>query len=75
MASTYNISVDQGADFSTTVTLTDSDNSALDLDNYSVRAQMRKYYTSRSATDFTVAIDSSSFRDPEVETIGFAFLW
>ena len=58
MASTYNISVDQGADFNTTVTLTDSNNSALDLDNYSVRAQIRKYYTSRSATDFTVAIDS-----------------
>jgi len=53
MATISNIFIDQGADFSTTVTISDSDGSALDLTSYTALAQIRKTYESTTATDFT----------------------
>jgi hypothetical protein len=53
MATISNIFIDQGATFSTTVTISDSDGSALDLTSYTALAQIRKTYESTTATTFT----------------------
>ena len=58
MATISNIFIDQNADFSTTVTMADSDGSALDLTNYTALAQIRKTYESATATSFAAAFDS-----------------
>lgn len=52
-----NIVIEQGFDFDTTFELEDSTTGeALDLTDYTVTAQMRKTYTSSSATNFTVQL-------------------
>ena len=53
MATISNIFIDQGADFSTTVTISDANGSALDLTGYTALAQVRKTYASSTATAFT----------------------
>ena len=59
MATISNIFIDCGADYSTTVSVTDSTGSALDLTDYTAAAQIRKTYESASATvAFTVAFNS-----------------
>ena len=52
MAALSNIYIDQGADFTTVISLTDSNNEALNLTGYSALAQIRKTYgsTTISAT-------------------------
>ena len=56
MAIRANLIIDQGADYTTTVTLTDSDDGAISLAGYVASAQMRKTYSSRNAVDFTATI-------------------
>jgi hypothetical protein len=58
MATISNIFIDQGADFSTTVTISDSSNSALDLTGYTALAQVRKTYESTTSTAFTATFAS-----------------
>ena len=58
MATISNIFINQHADFSTTVTISDSDGSALDLTSYTALAQIRKTYESTTATAFTATFDS-----------------
>lgn len=58
MATISNIFIDQGANFTTTVTVSDSNGDALDLTSYTALAQLRKTYESTTATDFTTAFDS-----------------
>lgn len=61
MAAVYvnNLVVNSGADFSQSFTLEGSDtNSAFDLTNYTVEAQMRKWAGSSTATSFNATIDS-----------------
>jgi len=58
MATISNIFINQGADFSTTVTISDNTGSALDLSSFTALAQMRKTYESTSATSFTATFDS-----------------
>ena len=60
MASISNIFIDQGATFTTTVTVTDSSGSAVSLSGYSVAAQIRKTFLSASATAFTASISNAS---------------
>mgnify|MGYP001294936669 FL=1 len=55
MATISNIFIDQDADFATTVTIEDANDSALDLSNYTAAATLRKSYRSSSSTSFTVA--------------------
>jgi hypothetical protein len=57
MATKANLVIDQGADFLTTITLTDDDGVAIDLSNYTGAGQIRKYYTSSNAVDFNVTAD------------------
>ena len=61
MAVISNIFIDEGADFTTTVTVTDSTGSAVNLSGYSHAAQIRKSYDSSSATaSFTTATSDAS---------------
>ena len=55
MSSISNIFIDQGADFSTTVNVTDSNAAALDLTGYTAAGMVRKNHLSTSSTAFTVA--------------------
>ena len=60
MASISNIFIDQGADFTTTVTVTDSNGDAVSLVGYSAAAQIRKSYSSSTSTAFTASISNAS---------------
>mgnify|MGYP000568849364 FL=1 len=59
MATISNLFIDQDADFTTTVTVNDSNGTALDLTSYTALAMIRKTYQSSTATTFT-----SSFVSP-----------
>ena len=48
-----NITIDRGATFSTTVTVTDANGSSIDLTDYTVTAKLRKHYDSANAIAFT----------------------
>jgi Tfp pilus assembly protein PilV len=54
MAVISNIFIDSGADSTTTVTVTDSTGSAVNLSGYSHAAQIRKSYDSSSASEVAV---------------------
>ena len=59
MAVISNIFIDAGADYTSTVTVTDGTGSAYDLTGYTAAAQIRKTYESSAATvAFTVAFAS-----------------
>mgnify|MGYP000026362077 CR=1 FL=1 len=54
-----NIYINQGADFSNTVTVLDSAGAALDLTGYTALAQIRKTYESTTAVAFATAFNAS----------------
>jgi len=60
MAVYANISIDQGSDFTSTVTVEGSDGVVFNLTGYTARGQIRKSYTSTTAINFTAAINSPS---------------
>jgi len=60
MATKANLVVDQGSNFSTTITVTDDDGAAMDLSGYTGAAQIRKHYTSSNSVSFTVSIDEAA---------------
>lgn len=60
MATVYNLAVDQGADFSTTIQANDDTGSARDLTGLTGRGQLRRSYYSSSNVQFTVSIPTPS---------------
>ena len=60
MATKANLSIDQGATFSTSITLTDSSNNIVDLTGYTGASQMRKSATSSAYTAFTVVLGNTA---------------
>jgi len=56
MAVYSNIVVDQGADYSAAIDVTDNDGDNLDLTGYTGAGQIRKTYSSSTAVDFTVSV-------------------
>jgi len=59
MAARANLRVDQGATFSSDVTVTDTDNSAFDLTGYTASAKLSTGYAStRTRVNFTTSIAS-----------------
>ena len=60
MAVKANLTIDQGSDFSTTINLRDDDGSPTLLNGYTGEGQMRKYYTSSTAYDFTISITANT---------------
>lgn len=59
MAAKANILIEQGTDFSSTITVQDSSGNITNLTGYTAAAQIRKHYTSNSAVNF-----ATSFGDP-----------
>lgn len=60
MAGFAELTVEQGASYSTTVTVNGSNGSPTNLTNYTAAAQLRKSYYSSTATDFTVSISNAA---------------
>lgn len=56
MAIKANLIVDQGTDYSTSITLTDDADNVVDLTSYTANAQIRKTYTSSNAVSFGVQL-------------------
>lgn len=56
MATKANLVIDQGASYSTTIDMLDENGAAIDLTYYTGAAQLRKHYTSTTATSFTIAL-------------------
>lgn len=52
MAIVANLIIDQGSDFSSTITVEDTIGNPLDLTNYTVRGQVRRTYTSSTSWAF-----------------------
>ncbi len=59
MTTISNLYINQGADFSTTVELSDDTGVPLDLTGYTAAAQIRKTYTSTSYKPFSILFDSN----------------
>ena len=60
MAGFAELTLEQGADFTTTVTVNGSDGSPTNLLNYTAAAQMRKSYYSTTANNFTVTVSNAA---------------
>ena len=58
MGAKANIVDDQGSDFSTTITVRDNAGAVLNLTNYIGAAQIRKHYTSTTATSMNVVFET-----------------
>lgn len=56
MAEYVEITIEQGATFTTTVTVSDGSGNVVDLNDMTVKAQIRKSYYSLTAYDFDVTI-------------------
>jgi hypothetical protein len=54
------LTIEQGANFSTTVDVKDGTNTIINLSGYTVAAQMRKSYYSTTANSFTTTITDAS---------------
>lgn len=57
MAAKANIIIDQGADWATTITVTDNAGDVTNLTGYSARGQIRKWYTSDTAVDIIIQFE------------------
>lgn len=60
MATKANISIGQGTDYITSITLTDDAGNPISLVGYNGAGQIRKYYTSSTAVDFDVTLDGNN---------------
>lgn len=60
MATVYNLSIDQGSDFITTLQLNDENGNDRDITGYTVRGQLRRSFFSTSNVQFTTGIPSPS---------------
>lgn len=67
MASVYNLAVDQGADFSTTIQANDDEGEARDLTGLTGRGQLRRSYFSSSNVQFTISIPTPSSGEINIE--------
>ena len=60
MATKANLKIEQGTDYVTSVNLTDDDGNPISLSGYTGAGQIRKYYTSTTAVDFSVSIEANT---------------
>jgi hypothetical protein len=60
MATISNLVIDQGTTFSSIITLTNQDGTAMNLTGYTVRSQFRKSYQSSSSTSFTASVHDAT---------------
>jgi len=59
MAGYAELTIEQGADFNTTINVNDGTGAAQNLTSYTAAAQMRKSYYSTTANSFTVTISNA----------------
>jgi len=60
MATITNLYIDQGTTFNTVVDLTNQDGTVMDLQGYTVAAQMRKSYQSSTAYNFVATVEDEA---------------
>ena len=60
MATRVNILIDQGTDFTTSVSLTDNNGAQLDLTGMTAASQIRKTHSSSNSTSFTTALANNT---------------
>jgi hypothetical protein len=60
MAGFAELTLEQGANFTTTVTVNGSDGSPTNLTSYTAAAQLRKSYYSTTANNFTVTVSNAA---------------
>lgn len=60
MATKANLVIDQGATYSTDLTLTDENGDPLELTGFVATSQIRKWYTSTNAISFSTSINTES---------------
>ena len=60
MAGYAELTLEQGASFTTTVTVNGSDGSPTNLTSYTAAAQLRKSYYSTTANSFTVTVSNAA---------------
>jgi GTPase Era involved in 16S rRNA processing len=60
MATKANIVIDQGSDFSTTITVYDKEDNIINLNGYNASAQIRKHYTSNTSYAFAVSVSGNT---------------
>jgi len=70
MAAKANILIDQGADFSTSLTVTGDDGTPTNLTGFTASGQIRKHYTSSTATELD--IEFATDRSTGVVTINLS---
>jgi hypothetical protein len=58
MATKANLVIDQGATFSTDLTLTDENGDMLILNGYTSNSQIRKWYTSSTSVPFATTVNA-----------------
>lgn len=52
--------IEQGTTFSTSITVTDSNNALINLTSYTAEAQIRKHYTSNTYISFDTSINTNT---------------
>lgn len=62
MAKKVNLIIDQGSSFSTTFELVDDFDDPLIVTDYTARGQIRRHFSSNSATTFTCELDTGELR-------------
>ncbi len=60
MAIKANLVIDQGTDYSTSISLQNDDGESANLVGYTANAQIRKTYSSSNAHTFTATVDDTS---------------
>lgn len=58
MATKANLVIDQGTNFSTTISIANMDDEAIDLTGYTAAAQIRKHHSSSNSVSFGVSVDA-----------------
>ena len=60
MANKSNLIIDQGATFSTVVTINGADGNPLNMTGYTANAELRRWYTSTNSTSFVTSINATA---------------
>lgn len=60
MAIKANLIIDQGTDYVTSINLTDSDDTVIDLTGYTANGQIRKTYSSSNAVNFGLSLEAAN---------------
>lgn len=60
MSNKINIVIDQGSTFSNNIVISSNNGLTMDLTNYTVSAQIRKWYNSTNAVSFNASINAAA---------------